>query len=106
MYSATFTFAQGDYDGEFHQRDQAIAEVARAIPGYLGEETWENPAQGLVSNVYYWEAMDALQQLIAHPLHQAAKQRQGRWLQGYQVTIAQVLRSYGDGRIAHPLAGR
>ena len=50
--------------------------------------------------------MDALEQLIAHPLHQAAKQRQGRWLQGYQVTIAQVLRSYGDGRIAHPLAGR
>jgi quaternary ammonium compound-resistance protein SugE len=32
---------------------------------------------------------------------------QHRWLRGYHVTIAQVLRSYGDGGIAHPLcAGR
>jgi heme-degrading monooxygenase HmoA len=104
MYSATFTFAKGEYDEEFHLRDQAIAEVARSIPGYLGEETWENAAAGLVLTVYYWQTAEALQQLIDHPLHLAAKQLQGRWLRGYQVTIAQVLRSYGDGGIAHPLA--
>jgi hypothetical protein len=53
--------------------------------------------------VYYWESLQALQQLIDHPQHQAAKALQGRWLKGYQVTIAQVLRHYGDGGIAHPL---
>ena len=47
MYSATFTFAKGEYDDEFHQRDQAIAELAKSIPGYLGEEAWENTAHPL-----------------------------------------------------------
>lgn len=106
MYSATFTFAKGDYDDEFHERDQAIAEIARSIPGYLGEEAWENAASGLISTVYYWDSMEALKQLVEHPKHLEAKQLQGRWLQGYHVTIAQVLRSYGDGGIAHPLASR
>ena len=31
MYSATFTFAKGEYDDEFHRLDRAIAEVAKAI---------------------------------------------------------------------------
>ena len=48
--------------------------------------------------------MEALQELIGHPAHIAAKQRQALWLKGYQVVIAQVLRCYGDGGIAHPLA--
>lgn len=105
MYSATFTFAKGEYDNEFHRRDRAIAEVARSIPGYLGEEAWENPGSGLISTVYYWDSLEALQRLVEDPRHRAAKQLQGRWLNGYHITIAQVLRSYGDGGIAHPLSG-
>lgn len=104
MYTATFTFAPGEYDDEFHRLDQAIAEAARAIPGYLGEEAWENPANGLVSNVYYWQTLEALQQLMDHPVHREAKARQARWLKGYHVVAAQVLRSHGDGGIPHPLA--
>lgn len=103
MYTATFTFAKGDYDDEFHTLDQAIADVAKSIPGYLGEETWENPSRGLISTVYYWQTLDALQQLIQHPKHIEAKQKQARWIEGYQVVVAEVLRSYGDSRIAHPL---
>jgi heme-degrading monooxygenase HmoA len=105
MFSSTFTFAKGEYDDEFYRRDQAIAEVAKAIPGYLGEEAWENPATGLISTVYYWETLESLQQLVEHPLHLTAKERQGRWICGYHITIAQVLRSYGDGGIGHPLGG-
>lgn len=106
MYTATFTFAAGVYDEDFHALDAVIARVARSLPGYLGEEAWENAATGLVSNVYYWDSMEALQALMQHPAHRQAKQDQARWLRGYQVVIAQVLGSYGDGRIAHPLAGR
>ncbi len=106
MYTSTFTFAHRPYDDAFHALDHAIAQIARAIPGYLGEEAWENPATGQVSNVYYWESLEALRQLIDHPAHAAAKQQQARWLAGYHVTVAQVIRSYGDGGIAHPLAGR
>jgi heme-degrading monooxygenase HmoA len=103
MFTATFTFAKGDYDAEFFALDDTIAEIARAIPGYRGEETWENATTGLVSNVYYWDSMQALQQLMNHPAHREAKAAQARWLKGYQVVIAEVVRSYGDGGIAHPL---
>jgi heme-degrading monooxygenase HmoA len=104
MYTSTFTFAKGDFNDAFFALDAEIAQIAQSIPGYLGEEAWENTVSGLVSNVYYWETMEALQTLVTHPAHIAAKVRQAQWLQGYQVVIAQVLRSYGDGHIAHPLA--
>lgn len=106
MYTSTFTFARPDFDDDFHERDQAIAKAARSIAGYLGEEAFENPATGVVSNVYYWETLDALQALMQHPDHVAAKHRQSRWLNGYQVVIAQVIACYGDGGLEHPLATR
>lgn len=106
MFTSTFTFAKGNYDDEFHALDKIIAQVAKSVPGYLGEEAWEDAATGLVSNVYYWETLEALQELMRHPAHIQAKQAQGRWLNGYQVVIGQVIGSYGDGGIAHPLSDR
>ena len=100
MFTSTFTFAKGDYDAEFFALDERIAQVARAIPGYLGEEAWENPATGLVSNVYYWSSLEALQALMSHPAHLQAKAAQANWLAGYRVVIAQVMRAYGGGEIA------
>lgn len=105
MYTATFTFAKREYDDEFHALDAGIAQAARAIPGYLGEESWENPASGLISNVYYWQTLEALQTLMAHPTHLAAKQGHRRWLSGYQIVIAKVVASHSDGGVPHPLAG-
>lgn len=107
MFSSTFIFEKREFDDEFHRLDAAIAAAARSTPGYLGEESWENPTTGLVSNVYYWESLEALQALMRHPLHLEAKSRQDRWLAGYQVVIAQVIRMYGDGRLGDrlPLAG-
>jgi heme-degrading monooxygenase HmoA len=104
MFTSTFTFAKGEYDDEFHALDRSVADTAKAIPGYLGEEAWENPSSGLISTVYYWETMDALQQLMRHPAHLLAKRRQAEWLKGYHIVIAKVVHSYGDGGIPHPLA--
>lgn len=95
MYTSTFIFAKKEFDDEFHALDQAIAAAAKAIPGYLGEETWENPAHGLVSNVYYWETLEALQFLMNHPSHLLAKAGHAKWLDGYRVVIAEVQREYG-----------
>jgi hypothetical protein len=39
MYSSTFIFAKKQFDDAFHRLDQMIAEIAKEIPGYLGEET-------------------------------------------------------------------
>ena len=74
-YIATFTLAKREFDDDFHRLDQAIASAAKAIPGYLGEEAWENAETGLMSNVYYWRTLDALQQLMQHPVHLQAKRQ-------------------------------
>ena len=99
MYSATFIFAKGQFDDEFHRLDEQIARAAKAAPGYLGEEAWENPATGLISNVYYWDSLEALQALISNPKHLEAKSRQRNWLAGYQIVISKVLRIYGDSKL-------
>lgn len=96
MYSSTFIFAKKQFDEEFYRLDQAIAEAAKQIPGYLGEESWENASAGLVSNVYYWESLEALQVLMQHPKHLEAKASQTKWLNSYQVVISQVIKTYGD----------
>ncbi|MEM5368498.1 antibiotic biosynthesis monooxygenase [Paraburkholderia azotifigens] len=99
MYSSAFIFKAGQYDEEFHRLDQSIADIARAIPGYLREESWENADSGLIQNIYYWESEEALLQLINHPAHLEAKSKQTRWLDGYRVVIAKVVRQYGDDRL-------
>lgn len=104
MFTSTFTFKKRQFDEAFHTLDNAIAEIARTIPGYLGEEAWENASTGLISTVYYWRTREGLQELIAHPGHIEAKQRQSQWLDGYHVVIAEVIGSYGDGKLPHPLA--
>ena len=53
MYTSTFTFAKGTFDDAFFALDADIAQIARSIPGYLGEESWENPEKGLVANLLY-----------------------------------------------------
>ena len=103
MYSSTFIFAKGSFDDAFHRLDQEIAEMAKSIPGYLGEETWDNLQTGLTSNVYYWDSLEALQQLVSHPKHIEAKSKQVNWLAGYKVVISQVLRTYGDQKLDHLL---
>jgi heme-degrading monooxygenase HmoA len=100
VFSSTFIFAKGEYNDAFHKLDADIAQMAKSIPGYLGEETWENTSTGLISNVYYWESLESLQKLVSHPQHLEAKSRQAEWLAGYQVVISQVLRTYGDGKLS------
>lgn len=96
MYTATFTFTAKEFDAEFYELDNKIAAAAKAIKGYLGEEAWEQPQTGKISTVYYWDSLEALQQLINDPSHLLAKQAASKWLEKYHVTISQVLKTYGD----------
>ncbi|WP_313542200.1 antibiotic biosynthesis monooxygenase family protein [Leifsonia aquatica] len=64
MFTSTFIFEAKPYDDEFHRLNDEIAERARAIPGFLGEESWTNDESGLHSEVYYGDSREALQQLI------------------------------------------
>jgi heme-degrading monooxygenase HmoA len=102
MYTATFIFAKKQLDEDFYALDARIAQVAQTIKGYLGEESWENTQTGRVSTVYYWDSLEALQQLMHHPAHLEAKSKQAQWLNGYRVEISQVMRSYGDDLLSGP----
>lgn len=95
-YSSTFILEVDRLDDDFHRIDTEIAQRARLIPGFLGEEAWHNEETGLHSEVYYWADMDALRQLVAMDTHQLAKSRYGEWLGEYRVVIAEVQSIYGN----------
>jgi len=95
VYTSTFMFEAKDYDDEFHRLNDSIAEQARQIPGWLGEESWHNEANGLHSEVYYWESLDALKQLIGMTEHKMAKAAHDKWIGRYRVVIGEVLSTYG-----------
>ncbi len=95
-YSSTFIFEVGALDDEFHRIDSEIAERARQIPGFLGEEAWHNEETGLHAEVYYWTDMEALRSLVGMDTHQLAKRRYGEWLGDYRVVISEVQSVYGN----------
>lgn len=96
MYTTTFIFEAKQYDDEFHRRNDTIAEQARTIPGFLGEEEWHNEATGLHAEVYYWETREAMLELIGMPEHRDAKARHDRWIGEYRVVIGEVETVYGN----------
>ena len=100
MYSSTFIFEKKQFDDDFYRLDDAISQLARTIPGYLGEETWESSSTALLSNVYYWDTLEALHTLVNHPKHREAKAQYQNWLSVYQVIISEVLKTYGDSKLA------
>lgn len=95
-YTSTFIFEIGDLDDDFHRINDEIAERARAIPGFLGEEAWHNEQTGLHAEVYYWTDLDALHQLVGMDTHRIAKGRHDEWLGEYRVVIAEVKSVYGN----------
>ncbi|WP_426518975.1 antibiotic biosynthesis monooxygenase family protein [Diaminobutyricibacter sp. McL0618] len=96
MYTSTFIFHAKPYDADFHRLNDEIAERARQIPGFLGEEEWTNEESGLYSEVYYWETLEALHQLIGMDTHREAKRQHERWIGAHRVVIAEVISTYGD----------
>lgn len=101
MYSAAFIWEPGEYDAEFHRLNALIDEVARALPGFLGTESWQAVDGTRRNATYYWDSLDTLKAFSTHPAHQEAKRQYARWYAGYHVVVAQVVRSYGDGAFAH-----
>jgi hypothetical protein len=53
---------------------------------------------------YYWQSLEALRAFSGHPDHLAAKRDYRRWYRGYHIVIAEIVRSYGDGNLAHIVA--
>ena len=101
MYSVAFIYEPGQYDAEFHRLNDLIDAVARAMPGFLGAESWRSPDGKRSNACYYWSDLDSLSEFAVHPAHQEAKRQHKRWYDGYHIVISEVVRSYGDGAFAH-----
>jgi hypothetical protein len=103
IYCATFIFRKGEFTEEFHRLDAVIADYAKKTKGYLGEESYENNENGQIINLYYWNNLEGLKDLMQNGTHLNAKRQQAKWLKGYQVTISKILAAYNDQQISHPL---
>jgi heme-degrading monooxygenase HmoA len=101
MYIAAFIYSPGQYDDEFHRLNGIIDAVAKSLPGFLGAESWQSTTDDRRNATYYWSDLDTLKQFAAHPAHQEAKRQYARWYEGYHIVISEVVRSYGDGSLAH-----
>lgn len=101
MYSAAFIYEPGQYDADFHRLNERIAEVARSMPGFLGQEAWQSADGKLNNATYYWASLDDLQVFSNHPQHLEAKRQYLRWYTAYHVVIAEVVRCYGNGALPH-----
>jgi heme-degrading monooxygenase HmoA len=101
MFCAAFIWEPGSYDAEFHRLNDLIDQVALALPGYLGVETWQNSDGTRRCANYYWRDLETLRAFSTHPTHQEAKRQYAQWYKGYHIVISEVIRSYGDGHFEH-----
>lgn len=97
MYLVTFRLDPGEYDAAFHELNDAVQAVTEETEGYLGKRTWHAPENEEVLVVYYWESLDALEAFGADPEHEEAKQRWTEWYDAYEVTVTEIVESYGSG---------
>lgn len=96
-YLVTFRLDPGEYDEEFHELNDAIQAAAEDTEGYLGKRTWKAPESEEVLVIYYWESLDALELFGADSDHKRAKQRWTEWYDAYEVTVTEVVKTYGSG---------
>lgn len=97
MYLVTFRLDPGEYDAEFRELNDAIQVVAEDTAAYLGKRTWRASESEEVLVVYYWESLEGLASFREDATHERAKQRWREWYDAYEVTVTEVLDTYGNG---------
>jgi hypothetical protein len=105
MFQCSFMFTRIHHDEEFQTLDDAIAEYARSLEGFVGSDTWFNADSSQVNGVYFFETMDAVRTFAAI----SATPRGQREIcpagtAGYHVVISEVQATYGDGNFPHVTA--
>jgi antibiotic biosynthesis monooxygenase (ABM) superfamily enzyme len=105
MIAVQFIFSQANYDDEFHELDNSIADFARNLPGHVGVEKWLSEDGKSQNSIYYFTDRDALAQLAGFSNHLTAKSKVDKWYSSYQVVVTEVLASYGSHGSTHLSAG-
>src|ERR1700744_52130 len=92
-YAVIFTSLRTDGDNGYGAMADAMNELAREQPGYLGIESARD---GLGITVSYWRSLEDIKNWKANTRHRVA-QKTGRdsWYEHYKVRICKVERDYG-----------
>lgn len=97
MYLVTFRLDPGEYDAAFRDLNDEIQATAEAMDDYLGKRVWQAHDSEQVLVVYHWASLDALAKFGETASHEEAKSRWEEWYDAYEVTITEVIDSYGHG---------
>jgi heme-degrading monooxygenase HmoA len=101
MFMIAFMFRPGQYDDDFHRLNDEIQAAAYDSDGYVGQETWVSEDGRTRNAVYYWNDMASLREFGDVAAHRVAKNRYQEWYEGYQIVIAEINETYGDGGVPH-----
>ncbi|MBJ3814931.1 hypothetical protein F9C28_08325 [Shimwellia pseudoproteus] len=105
MYLSSFIFDKKEYDDAFYALDGEIEALARALPGFIGMESFTDTATGRLLNNYYWQDQASMDALISGAMHLKAKRQSAQWIAGYQTIIAHIEGAH-NSNLDHPLADR
>lgn len=101
MINCQFIFRPGAYDEDFHALDGQIDAFARSLAGFRGVETWRSDDGSVTNASYFFDDLAAVRELSQFAQHRVAKAEYARWYEGYQIVVAEIVSTYGDGRLPH-----
>ena len=92
-YAVIFTSLRTEGDDGYGAMAEAMVELAKRQPGYLGIES---AREGLGITVSYWTDLESIAAWKADVKHLAAQQAgRERWYSQFKTRIARVERDYG-----------
>lgn len=95
-YAVIFTSLRTEGDDGYGAMAEAMVELAKQQPGYLG---MESARDGLGITVSYWKDLESIAAWKANVKHLAAQEAgRERWYSGFKTRIARVERDYGFER--------
>jgi heme-degrading monooxygenase HmoA len=95
-FAVVFTSQRTPVDDEgYAAMAQAMDDLARQQPGYLGIESARD-ALGFGITVSYWTSLDAIRAWRENVEHRAAQTLgRERWYRAYSLRVCEVRRAYG-----------
>jgi heme-degrading monooxygenase HmoA len=93
-YAVIFSNELSDDTADYAATAEAMIELARQQPGFLGVESVRD---GLGITVSYWRDLASISAWKENAQHSLARQRgRERWYAGFKTRIARVERDYGS----------
>jgi heme-degrading monooxygenase HmoA len=94
-YAVIFTSVRTNVDEGYSETAERMLDLAKQMPGFLGEESARNDIGITVS---YWASLEDIAHWKKHSEHQFAQQNgRDKWYSAYKTRICKVERDYEFG---------